>query len=165
MRNAASTKWCNCKTMCTISPEPGARCVRVWNARRGARVAPRNCTGGDIRRGGGAITVHCRGRGEQNRMVNSPAPFLQTQSRCSPCRPIARTAPARRRRDVPRRGLPTVAPQLEAHNPKEAEPRGSGVTRASKEWLYYSSHLTNNTNTTAIISTNSPANSGDGGDS
>jgi hypothetical protein len=32
---------------------------------------------------------------------------------------------AEQRRDVTRRGLPAVAPQLEAHDPKEAEPRGA----------------------------------------
>jgi hypothetical protein len=61
-------------------------------------------------------------------MVNcAPPPFYKhrvnapLQARCQD-RPREE---AEQRRDVTRRGLPAVAPQLEAHNPKEAEPRGA----------------------------------------
>ena len=58
-------------------------------------------------------------------MVNcAPPPFYKhrvdapLQARCQD-RPREE---AEQRRDVTRRGLPAVAPQLETHNPKEAEP-------------------------------------------
>ena len=61
-------------------------------------------------------------------MVNcAPPPFYKhrvdapLQARCHD-RPHEE---AEQRRDVTRRGLPAVAPQLEAHNPKEADPRGA----------------------------------------
>ena len=123
-------------------PERGAY---VWNAGRGARVAPRDYTGGDIRRGGGAITVHCRllsgGAGKTppfyKHRVDAP---LQAYRQDHP------HEEAEQRRDMPRRELPAMAPQDWAHNPKEREPRGSGVTSALGKndciTQHYPAHLT-----------------------
>ena len=79
-------------------------------------------------------------------MVNcAPPPFYKhrvdapLQARCQD-RPREE---AEQRRDVTRRGLPAVAPQLEAHNPKEAEPRGAASpVHRERMTVYYSSHLT-----------------------
>ena len=134
------------KQIASSLPNPEQGACRVWNAGGGARVAPRDYTGGDIRRGGGAITVHCRllsgGAGKTppfyKHRVDAP---LQAYRQDHP------HEEAEQRRDMPRRELPAMAPQDWAHNPKEREPRGSGVTSALGKndciTQHYSAHLTN----------------------
>ena len=105
----------------------------MWNAGCGARVAPRDYSGGDIRRGGGAITVHCwllsggarGGKKKKNRLINKLfcKHFLESLFSCRPIQDRPREE-EEQRRDMPRRGLPAVAPQLEAHNRKKRNPGG-----------------------------------------
>ena len=93
------------KQIASSLPNPEQGACRVWNAGGGARVAPRDYTGGDIRRGGGAITVHCRllsgGAGKTppfyKHRVDAPL-----QARCQD----RLREEAEQRRDVTRQGLP-----------------------------------------------------------
>ena len=67
----------------------------------------------------GASTGLQGGRKEQNQI--NCAPFCKHRVAALP------REEEEQRRDMPRRGLPAVAPQLEAHTPKEAEPGGAST--------------------------------------